>query len=280
MKVCGGRVRAQKRIHVSDFQTIGEEKPRDSALITRRDFMLTSTAAALFVSGQGLAQAQGEIHVCPKSKSPVKTILAVHLNELTSYSWDWQLTLSCLQGIVNRSQPRLYLIHDDYDELWLAWLRERGDVEKVQWLGVAEVFERFLPEVSRMFVTDPAIPASVNVATMLAGVHGGLVVTPPGIVEFDLAMGSYSDSRTDGLDLREMHWKKDVDAYRWAFEQLGSQLSRQAVAILDPADTAARDYLVEFKIPILWVSGPDDVASNPQAAPEEEKQFVREILMK
>jgi hypothetical protein len=191
-----------------------------------------------------------------------------------------RLTLSCLQGIVNRSQPTFYLIHDHYDELWLDWLCERGDVDKVERLDVTQVFERFLPQVSRMFVTDPVIPASVNVATMLASVYGGLVATPFTAGQYDLSAGRGSGSIKDGLDLRTMHWKKDLDAYRWAFQKLDGSLSRQAIAILDPAETALRDYLVEFNIPILWISGPQDVEKNPQASPGEEREFAREILMK
>jgi hypothetical protein len=229
--------------------------------------------------GRGLLAAEPEIHLCPRSQPPARTLAALRLEELTSFAWDMRLTLSCLQGIANRRQPRLYLLHDRYDELWLDWMRERGDVEKVQWLEVGEVFERYLPEVSQIFVTDPAVPASINVATMLAGVQGGLVVTPAVAHVFDLPTGN-SNLVTRGLDLRTMHWKKDVDAYRWAFEQLGGQLSRQAVAVLDPQEVAARDYLIEFKIPILWISGPSDVAKNPQASPEEEKQYAREIMMK
>jgi hypothetical protein len=191
-----------------------------------------------------------------------------------------RLSLTCLQGIVNRPQPRLYLVQDRYDELWLDWLHERGDVDRVQWLDVGQVFERFLPEVHLMFVTDPAIPASVNVATMLAGVHGGLVATPATAAQYNLPMGALPDSQKVGLDLRIMGWKRDLDAYRWAFQELGQNLSPQAVAILDPDEIALRDYLVEFKIPILWISGPQDVEKKPKAAPDEERAFARETFMK
>jgi hypothetical protein len=250
--------------------------------IDRRQFMLTSAAlaGAFLVDGKGQTEPDPQGLICPKSRPPAKTVFATNLGELTSYPWDWRLTLSCLQGVVNRSQPCLYLIHDRYDELWLDWMVKRGDVEKVQWLEVAEVFERFLPKVSRMYVTDPEIPATVNVATMLAGLNSGLVVTPAVAASFDLPTGGYPDLASDGLDLRTMHWKKDADAYRWAFGQFGDQLSRQAVAVVDPQEVAARDYLIEFKIPILWVSGLLDVPKNPQASPEEEKVFSREILMK
>lgn len=191
-----------------------------------------------------------------------------------------RLTLTCLQGLVNRSQPRLYLVHDYYDELWLDWLRERGDVDEVIWLEIADVFGRFLPEAKVVFVTDPAIPASINVATMLASVHEGLVATPRIAGQFDLPMGHLPDSWNMGMDLGFMNWKRDVDAYRWAFEKIGDQLSRRALAILDPHEVALRDYLLEFKIPILWISGPQDVSKPAQASPAEEKEFAREILMK
>ena len=207
-------------------------------------------------------------------------LYAFRLEELTSYSWDMRLALTTLQGTVNRNQPRLYLAQDRYDELWLDWLRERGDVDAVQWLEVGQVFERFLPEVSCVFVTDPAVPASINVATMLAAVHGGLVATPGTAHQYHLSMGAPPDSSKVGMDLRTLHWKRDVEAYRWAYQELSDQLSRQAIAYLDPYSTPLRDYLVAFKIPILWICAAEDAARNPQASPEEEYQFARDILMK
>ena len=220
------------------------------------------------------------VPVCPKANPPARRLAAMRLGELPSYSWDMRLTLQCLQGLVNRSQPRLYLVNDRYDELWLSWLKERGDIDSVEWLEVGQVFGRFLPEVKIMYVTDPALPGSVNVATMLAAVHGGLVATPDTAAQYDLPMGIAPDSWKTGVDLRTFRWKKNVDAYLWAFETLGDQLSRKAVAILDPSEPGLRDYLVQFKIPILWLSSPDDAATSPSASFEDDRDFVREILMK
>ncbi len=244
--------------------------------ITRRTFL----AAAPLVSttlGANLP-AEADLHVCPKSKPPARTLVAYRLDELTSNPFDMRLTLHCLQGIVNRSVPRLFLVQDRYDELWLDWLRERGDIDEVKWPELGQLFERFLPEVKCMFITDPAIPATVNVATMLASVHNGLVATPANASQFNLSAGAYPDSSKLGMDLRRMHWKKDVEAYRWAYEQLRPALSRQAVSFLDPATAALRDYLIEFRIPILWICSPDDVKSNPQASFEEEYQFAKDVL--
>jgi hypothetical protein len=251
-------------------------------MVGRREFMQIS---ALAIGGLRFApNSQGaediKRYVCPRSKVPAKTLFAARLQELTSFGRDMRLTLSCLQGIVNRRQPQLYLIHDRYDEIWLDWLRKRGDVDKVEWLSVTQLFDRFLPMVSCMFVTDPAIPASINVATMLAGVYDGLVATPNTFRQYNLAVGGVPGAVKSGLDLQKMHWKKDLDAYRWAFGALEGNLSLEAITILDPAEVALRDYLVEFKIPTFWISGPQDVAKNPAAAPEEEKEFVRQVMMK
>ena len=245
--------------------------------INRRTFLETACYASMTLASDTSGDAA--LHVCPKSKMPARTLVAFRLDELTSNTWDMRLTLHCLQGIVNRSLPRLFLVQDRYDELWLDWLRERGDVDQVQWPELGQIFAQFLPAVNCMFITDPAIPATVNVATMLASVHDGLVATPENAAQFNLPSGAYPDSSKVGMDLRVMHWKKDVDAYRWAYNQLGPSLSRQAISFVDPATAALRDYLVEFRIPILWICSPEDMKSNPQASFEEEHRFAREVMM-
>lgn len=181
-----------------------------NAPIDRRRFIQVSALAlgSTLVGWPEERTNNGSVQVCPKSAPPAKTLFAFRMGDITTRAWDLELTLSCLQGIVNRSQPRLYLIHDRYDELWLEWLQERGDVKNVRWIGIGELFERFLPEVDRMFVTDPAVPASVNVATMLAAVRGGLVATPDLAEQFNLPMGRSPDSSEMGMDLHAFGWKK------------------------------------------------------------------------
>ena len=238
------------------------------------------TAGAYKLSGGSNTQASSPEGLIPRSAKPVRRLFAIRIGELTTHAADLQLTLYCLQGLVNRQQPTLFIIQDRYDELWLDWMRERGDIDGVTWLEIGDVFERFLGAAKCMYITDPAIPGSINAATMLAAVNDGLVVTPATYRQYSLSAGAYPDSSKSGLDLRTMNWKKDVEAYRWAFQTLGDRLSRRAVAILDPSSSPLRDYLVEFRIPILWLSSPGDASRNPQAAYEEELAFARQILMK
>jgi hypothetical protein len=250
----------------------------------RRSFLrtLTVTASSLYVKRAQFLYGEDEptTHLCPKSVPPARRMSAFRLEEVTSFSWDLRLTLTSLQGIVNRKQPRLYLVQDRYDELWLDWLRERRDIDEIQWLEIGQVFERFLPDISRMFLIDPAIPASINVACMLASCRNGIVSTPATARQYGLSYGAPPDSSKIGQDLRTLHWKKDVEAYRWAYRELDKELSLQAIAYVDPYSIGLRDYLMEFKIPLLWIAAPEDAARNPQASPEEEYEFAKEIFMK
>lgn len=228
-----------------------------------------SHAEMLLQSSFGASGTAGDYEpVCLKSSPPAKTLLALRVEELDDRSVEL-LPLSCLQGLVNRQQPRVYLAYDRFDEFWLDWLCQRGDVDEVRWVGAKQLYEQFLPLVKGLVVIDPDVPGSVNVATMLASVEGWLPVAPRLSSEFgelDVAM-----------DLRG-RWKKNIEAYRWFYSNYGSQMSRRACANYDPGQFELRDYFVEFKIPLVWISHPDDAQRSPTASAAEEEQFARGLF--
>ena len=59
--------------------------------------------------------------------------------------WDIQFTLICLQGLVNRNVPCLFIVQDEPDEKWLKWMIERGDIEEIEWISAGQVIEKFAP---------------------------------------------------------------------------------------------------------------------------------------
>ena len=251
------------------------------SFVTRRDFLVASAGLLLLAGSAGLrAGGRTEFQAAPKSKPISKRLYAFRLKDLSSNEQDLELNVTCLQGLVNRRRPELYLVQDEYDEQWLEWLRERGDVKEVVWFNLEQVWREFLSAARCLFVTDPAIPASVNVATMLAGVYDGLVVTPDQANRFKLPLGTSKSGCKGGLDLRTLNWKKDVEAYRWALGQIGDQLSRKAVAYEDPTKHLNRDYLVEFKIPIVWICHEKAGRKFSYSSFEEEKAFVKELFLK
>ena len=233
-------------------------------------FCNATLSGVLFGSPDDSAATGFREPVCPKSAPPARTLWAVRIGDLKNDPAE-RLPLSCLQGLVNRRQPQIYLAYDRFDEQWLDWLRQRGDVKEVRWVGPKELYEKFLPIAEGLVVTDPALPGSVNVATMLAAVEGWLPVTP----EISKQFGSLKVA----MDLRR-RWKKNVEAYRWFYANYGSRMSRRACANYDPGQFELRDYFVEFKIPLVWVSHPKDSEHSPAASWSEESQFAGDLFLK
>jgi len=254
---------------------------------SRREFLERGVLAGAGLVGANLVSggreafssvppAEAGESVCPKSARPAETLLTIRIQDLDTVGYDLpyqnqpdeRLPLTCLQGLVNREKPRLFLVYDRYDEQWLHWLQERGDVKEIRWVNTEQIYQQFLPVVKGLVVTDPDLPASVNVATMLASLEGWLPVTPRLLPLFSLNIAQ---------DLRGK-WKKDIEAYRWFYSTYGSQMSRRACAYLDPGVFELRDYFVEFKIPIIWLSGSADAERSRTASPAEEEQFARELF--
>jgi hypothetical protein len=196
--------------------------------------------------------------ICHQANTPAAEIFVTQVNLLPDPYRDWQLTLTCLQGLVNRDVPQVFLSLDLFDRLWLDWLAERGDVEKVRDVSAEELLNRFLPAARGLVITDPDVAASRNVATMLAGVEQRLVVTPGFL---DAAGGQIPAAlKQDSLDLRSFGWRRDLDAYRWFYAAYGDRLTDRMCAFLSPEATAIRDYLVAFKLPVFWLSETFDAA--------------------
>ncbi|MFN8457671.1 MAG: GxGYxYP family putative glycoside hydrolase, partial [Anaerolineae bacterium] len=124
--------------------------------------------------------ATGEPSPCElKSPPPGKS----YQDLLTDY--DTLIFLATLQGIVNRERPQLYLLHDHQrletpgvDTFWLEKYQEAGqpygwlaDTKIVKLKSLDEVLETFADQVEGVVLWDPAIPATLNVATTIAGVE-------------------------------------------------------------------------------------------------------------
>ena len=99
-------------------------------------------------------------------------------------SYDEALAVACLQGIINREAPEVYVLSrkDHRPQYWLDVLSRDG-----RWLQGREL--RPLADLGSLVrlagarlrgavIWDPAVPASVNVATTIAGVEGAVVLSP------------------------------------------------------------------------------------------------------
>jgi hypothetical protein len=178
------------------------------------------------------------------------------------------LTYVTLQGVVNRAEPRIYFIYD-WQSGWndRHWLQETivpagYTYEKVS--DPMNLVEEFKSEIKGIVVIDPQLQASINIATMICGLINAVASTP----EMATQLKSFGLSVIEDLRGR---WKSDIDAYRWAFNDLYQNCSERSLASLDSSIMQLRDYLVAQKVFTFWLNSSQD-------APIKEQALLNDIL--
>lgn len=224
---------------------------------TDTNLVLLSLCVALLVLtlGQGFALAASA-----DDKEPVRGLLlpappladTLLVADIRAYPQHLALTMVSLQGIVNKKQSRLFLVTHTYDPMWADWLKERGDVDalaKLDVLQAAQLISRFRDELKGQVVTDPNVPATINLATMISGLDGLLITHP-----------DYADNYAErfhlpiAVDLRG-RFERNFEAYQWALDNLWPRLSHHALAMLHPSCTSVRDLLIQEKLWVWWQAG-------------------------
>ena len=145
----------------------------------------------------------------------------------------------------------------------------RGWIKGTKSATPKELLAQFKDVVKGAIITDPALPASKNIATMLASVKGGLVTSAALAKRYGLPV----------LDDLRGRWTTNVGSYRWAFDNLWPQLNHHVIACLWPDHLGLRDYLVANKVFIFWLSGAIDGARR-YASPDAEVRLMEELLSK
>ena len=204
--------------------------------------------------------------IFPRSAAPARELVVC---DLQTERPDARLLLLGLQGLVNRKQPRLYCLSVATDAFWLQQMRECGHIAGTVAATRQEVLARFRDAYQGVVITDPGLPASKNVATMLAGVKDGLIASPRLAGELGLPVLE---------DLRG-RWQTSAEAYRWAFDHLWPRLNHHVIACLWPGHLGLRDYLVANRVFLFWISGPLDGA-RAWASPTDEARLMEGLLAK
>jgi hypothetical protein len=218
-----------------------------SGLPSRRQFLVTAAAAGVAVAALPLrANATGQPsgirwpagQALPSFGRPRFLDVA----DLSGAAHDEQLLLTTLQGVVNREQPSIYLLQPQNEGL-ATWLTELG-VPYQQVAAPLDLLTRYRDRVRGAIVYDPAVTATVNVATTLAGLHDAVATSA------ELAASTGLPVLTD---LRG-RFADDLAAYTWAAANLWQATSHRLIVGLDPAVSGyLRDYAVANRAMVVFL---------------------------
>lgn len=161
--------------------------------------------------------------------------------DVSSESADRRLLAAALQGVVNRSSARLYLVGArpaTQDRHWLDDYVARGLVGVVANDSLDQALATFAHEASGYVVASRAEPWTINTATTVAAASHGLVVTP------DLVPAMQALGLTQ-IDDEVGRWPDAITAYESIAAIYRDRLAYRGLAIVKPTDTAPRDFFVQ-----------------------------------
>lgn len=224
--------------------------------ISRRTFLALSGVAAgasaadlAAFSQTQIAPAAAQLYWPPDRALPAFPE-AFHLDaaDLTALDGDQQALLVTLQGVINRTRPRLYFYWGT-DPTNLEWLQTIGvpyAIATQPW----SLFDRYRSEIQGAIVYDPNVPDTINLATTLAGVHGAVIATT------DLAR-QYQLPVIDDLTGR---FSNKLTVYQYALSNVYPDLTKRLVTAISPSNTQAAPN-VQWTT-LLKVTAPVTDASN------------------
>ncbi len=174
----------------------------------------------------------GEI-TWPKGQALPTFAKAKHLDvvDLRENTGDEKLLFTTLQGNVNREEPRIYFIEDDYEEGNYTWLND-VDVPYNIMENPWDLMMKYKDEISGVVVYDPEVEDSINVATTMAGLEQA-VVSSPDLAE-KLTEAPFNLNIIEDLRGR---FGDGIDAYKWQYENLWSKTTHRMLVGLNPTSS-------------------------------------------
>lgn len=193
------------------------------------------------------------------------------------------LTLVCMQGIVNRYEPRIFIHYhdvtghypDDYQGVWKEQIKNYVTTSELGYNN-DELINFFYTQFSDLFsgivIYDPAVPETINLATMIAGLQNRIVLSP------QQAGANGMPNLSDVYDLRDLvaqnNWDDSFESqlkiYQWVYDNLWPNLEHRIIGVESPGPPtsvdketpdgkipigiATRDYLVALKLPVLYLN--------------------------
>ncbi len=182
----------------------------------------------------------------PKMPPPARHLYVANIGKLSA---DQQRLLVTLQGIVNRKQPRIYLVWGGPNgPFWLRQMEKQGSTGKpIQVKNPLSLVKIFRSVIQGVVVPDPKVYISPDIAVDVATVDNLVVATPQLAKRLHLPIK---------VDLRGK-FNNDVAALRYLRTRLAPHLNPYLFLCLDPAilGDGAADQIIAARGITFWVTG-------------------------
>ena len=203
----------------------------------------------------------------PKMPPPARHLYVANIGKLSA---DQQRLLVTLQGIVNRKQPRIYLVWGPDDIFWLKQLEKQGSTGKpIQVKNPLSLVKIFRSVIQGVVVPDPKVYISPDIAVDVATVDNLVVATPQLAKRLHLPIK---------VDLRGK-FNNDVAALRYLRTKLVPRMNPFLFTCLSPSilGGGSEDQIIAARGITFWVTGPKE-QHEPGANMAGEKRQIEKLF--
>ncbi|MCU0522228.1 MAG: hypothetical protein MUF84_16235 [Anaerolineae bacterium] len=187
----------------------------------------------------------------PQSGAPAQELWVLDVSQSAP---EVEFAMAVLQGLVNRTQPRLYLLHTRYarqDRMWLEELEFEGFTWRE--VGFQEVWGAFTPEIKGAILYDAEIMEEIgayrsdqlnqtNVLMSIGALEDAVPLTEEMATKFKLPV--VFDARGK--------WTNQYEMMAWAYNELFPRMNHRILATNYPGIFLLTDYLVQHQIFTFW----------------------------
>jgi hypothetical protein len=202
----------------------------------------------------------------PRSPKPADVIQQVSLDGLTQ---DERIALCCLQGLLARTQPQLWLERDaQTDSFWLEWHRKRGDIKRTKsvkdWKGL---FTKHKNVYRGAVIADTDLYRGQLIALNVAACEDMIVTTPKLAQELGIEIK---------IDLRG-RFQTYAEGMQWVWQSYKKKLNPFLCDSRDPdlIAYATFDIAFQWRGLMFWLTGPEESTLPGVNAKEELKLFEK-----
>ena len=192
----------------------------------------------------GLTWPEGQ--ALPSMAYPVDNMDAI---QIASKNENEKSMLASLAGIVNRTQPRIYLYNDtDATEKWADNMGLTYTLTKDE----EAIIEKYKDEIKGLVVWDTKERHTLNLATTYAGIYDCMVVTAKQAEKYSAAPYNF--------EIRENYvgkFKDKYEVYEYMYDNLWEHCTKRIVMGLAPYAGGhtchSRDLAVAAKCAVIWL---------------------------
>jgi hypothetical protein len=174
---------------------------------------------------------------------------ALDVIDITPLAADQQTLAVTLEGLINRTRPRIYC-EDDGGEGKTFWLGKIAPTSTTTFTDPLALVAKYQEELAGIVIYDDTMVDTLNLATVIASQSRAVVVSP----SLAATLGHAPYNLPVLADLRINHFTNKLDVYQYELDHWSANATHRLIVGLNPTIGAhLRDYAMATQAMMVWL---------------------------